>query len=67
MPVVLVQPDRELLSTLIGIFVGSGIGPLVQGGLDQPLGLVIGAWPVRLGSLAFGARRRQTRAKALER
>ena len=36
MPVVLVQPDRELLSTLIGIVVGSGIGPLVQGGLDQP-------------------------------
>ena len=46
MPVVVVQPVRQMGRALIGILVGAGIRPLVKCRLDQPFGLAVGARPI---------------------
>src|ERR1700691_1270887 len=50
MPVVLMQPSREFLSTVVRRGVGLGISPFPEGGLDEALGLAIGFGCVGLGA-----------------
>lgn len=47
LPVVPEEEGRELLSTLIGCVVGTGIGPFAQRGLDEALDLAIGLRSIR--------------------
>src|SRR2546421_3105346 len=51
MPVVLVKPRPEMMGTLLGVFVGAGVGPFAEGGLNEAFGLAIGAWGVRPSAL----------------
>ncbi len=48
-PVVVVQPDVEVLGALLGRLVGACVGPFAQGGLDEALGLAVGARGVGAG------------------
>src|SRR5690606_22004364 len=48
MPVVSVQPDGQLLSPSGGAWIGLGVGPVAERGLDEALGFAIGLgriWP----------------------
>ena len=47
-PVVLVEPSGQMLGALVGVVVAAGVGPFAQGGLDEALGLAVGAWGVRV-------------------
>lgn len=47
MPVVHVQPIRQLGGALVRILISTGIGPFVQRGLDQSYGLTVGSRPIR--------------------
>ena len=49
-PVVMMQPKRQVLGALAGGLVGPGIGPFPQCGQDEALGLAIGLWRVGLGA-----------------
>jgi hypothetical protein len=42
--------NREGVLTRLRGGVGSGVGPLAQAGLDEPLGLAVGAWRVGFGA-----------------
>jgi len=53
MPVIVMQPVRQMRRALIRILVGAGIRPLVERRLDQPLGLAVGARTVRPRSPVF--------------
>src|SRR5882757_1871613 len=55
MPIVLVQPDRKLLGTAIGCWIGLSVGPLSECGLDEALGLAVGFGRVGLGTDVFDA------------
>ena len=46
--VVVLQPWREMLITFLGVEVMSDVGPLAQCGLDEALGLAVGARGPRL-------------------
>src|SRR5690606_13486204 len=50
MPVVLMQPVREVPGTLARRLVGAGIGPFAQRRLDEALGLAVGSWCVGFGA-----------------
>src|SRR4051812_35627235 len=50
MPIVLVQPDRQLLGTAIGSWIGLSVGPLSECGLDEALSLAVGFGRVGLGT-----------------
>src|SRR5215471_3230828 len=50
MPVVSVQPNWQLGSPPVRGWIGLGVGPLAQGGLDKALGLAVGLWGIGLGS-----------------
>jgi len=41
-PVVLMEPERQILSAVAGGLIGPGIGPFPQGGLDKTLCLAVG-------------------------
>lgn len=45
-PVVVVQPSRQVVRTLLG----AAVGPLAQGGLDEALGLAVGTRAVGTGT-----------------
>jgi len=47
MPVVLMEPARQLESALLGVFVGAAVGPFPESGLDEAFGLAVGARSVR--------------------
>lgn len=49
MPVVVVHPMLEPMSTLLGVLAGERIGLLAQSTLDQPIGFAVGLTPVRAG------------------
>lgn len=53
MPVVVMQPVRQMRHALVGIVVRSRIHPVVECRQDQPFGLAIGARPVRARSPVF--------------
>ena len=46
-PVVAMEPDRQLRASLFGVLVSDSIGPFAQRGLDEAFGLAIGLWRVR--------------------
>src|ERR1700686_661146 len=48
-PIVAVQPARQLDPALSRVAIGLSIGPFAQAGLDESLGLSIGLWRVGLG------------------
>jgi len=48
-PVVVMQPERQMLSAVAGGLIGPGIGPFRQGGLDETLCLAVGLRRVGLG------------------
>lgn len=48
-PVVSVQPGRQLLFALPGVFVGISVSPLAQAGPDEALDLAVGLGRVWLG------------------
>src|SRR5579875_2160892 len=55
MPVVLVEPRSKLLAAFVGVLIGAGIGPLAQGGLDEPFRLAVGARGVGPGETVLQA------------
>ena len=57
MPVVAVQPVRQGRDALMRADVSARIAPLAQGGLDEALGLAVGARRVRPGAAMTQARR----------
>ena len=40
----------ELQGSLSGVWIGFGIGPFTQGGLDEAFGLSVGAWCIGFGA-----------------
>jgi len=46
MPVVAVNPRRQLRESLSGVLVDPSIGPFADGGLDEAFGFAVGAWRV---------------------
>ncbi|MNZ92273.1 hypothetical protein D3C78_1112930 [compost metagenome] len=50
MPVVVMQPGRQVRGSLLGAVIAPGVGPLTQGRLDEALGLAVGAWRIGLGA-----------------
>ena len=50
MPVILMQPDRELVGATVGCGVGLGVSPFPERGLDEALGLAVGFRRVGLGA-----------------
>src|SRR5882757_3178288 len=55
MPIVSVQPDRKLLGTAIGCWIGLSVGPLPERGLDEALSLAVGFGRIGLGADVFDA------------
>ena len=55
MVIVPVEPSGHVGGPLLGGMVGFGVEPLAQGGLDEALGLSVGAGPVRPGCDVAGA------------
>jgi hypothetical protein len=53
--VVMLQPGRELLIAFLGVEVMANVGPLAQGGLDEALGLAVGARSVRTSEAVLDA------------
>lgn len=49
-PVVLVEPQRQVRGALHGRLIGTAVGPLAQRGLDEALGLAIGPWRIGAGA-----------------
>jgi hypothetical protein len=47
MPIVVMQPERQFCGTVIGVWIGDGVGPFPECGLDEALGLAVG--PGRVG------------------
>lgn len=47
MPIVSMQPDRQLGGAIVGVRIGQGVGPFPESGLDEALGLAVG--PGRIG------------------
>ncbi len=50
MPVVSMQPGRQLFLSLARVFIGLGIGPFAQAGLNESLGLAVGLSRIGLGA-----------------
>jgi hypothetical protein len=48
-PVIVVEEAREVGGTDGGVGVGAGVSPFAQGGLDEALGLAVGAWGIGAG------------------
>lgn len=46
MPVVLVDPGREMTESMGGVLIAPGVGPLTNGGLDEALGFAVGLWGI---------------------
>ena len=59
-PVVLVDPWSEVLSAFGQVLISAGVGPFAQGGLDEALGLAVGAWRVRPCAAVLQAKRAAT-------
>ena len=49
-PIVEVCPDGEIGGAVVGCLVSARVGPFSQGGLDEPLGLAVGARRVGFGA-----------------
>lgn len=47
-PVVVMQPGRQVSRPLLGAFIAAGVGPLAQARLDKALGLAVGTWRIGL-------------------
>jgi len=47
MPVVLMEPARELESAGLRVVVRAAVGPFPESGLDEAFGFAVGAWSVR--------------------
>jgi hypothetical protein len=50
MPIIAMQPERQLGASLLGGVEGGGIGPFAQRCLDEALGLAIGLRGIGLGA-----------------
>jgi hypothetical protein len=50
MPVVLVDPGREMAQSIGGVLIEAGIGPLANSSLDEALGFAVGARGVDAGA-----------------
>jgi hypothetical protein len=48
-PIVLMEPAGQLLSSGVRVIVGPGVGPLAQSGLDEAFGFAVGARGVGTG------------------
>ena len=55
MPIIVVEPGAEMGGALRGGEVGAGIGPFSEGGLDEALGLAVGAGGVGRGEAVSDA------------
>ena len=55
MPIVVVEPGEQMVGALEGGEVGAGIGPFAEGGLDEALGLAVGARGVGAGEAVADA------------
>ncbi len=55
MPIVVVEPGEQMVGALEGGAVGAGIGPFAEGGLDEALGLAVGARGVGAGEAVADA------------
>ena len=55
MPIVVVEPGEQMVGALEGGEVGAGIGPFAEGGLDEALGLAVGARSVGAGEVVADA------------
>ncbi len=51
----MMQPIGQFLCPLLGVFVGSGIGPFAQGRLYEAFGLAVCFWGIGFGSDVFEA------------
>lgn len=49
-PVVMMQPERQMLGPVLGRVISPRIGLFPQGGLDEPLGLAVGLRGIGLGA-----------------
>src|ERR1700733_520765 len=49
-PVVLVDPRFEVRASVLGVLVEASVGPLTDGGLDEPFSFAIGAGSVDAGT-----------------
>ena len=49
MPIVSMEPDWELGCAQLGVFVGDGVGPFAQSGLEEAFGFAVGLWGVGAG------------------
>jgi len=65
-PIVTVQPVRQVLGAFSRMPVGTGVGPFAQRRLDEALGLAVGLRPIGFGEQMSQARAWQVRAKTLE-
>src|SRR5215472_5531708 len=63
MPVVSMQPSRELASAVTRVLIGLGIGPFSQTGLDEALDLAVGFGRIRLGANVAQAEALASRAE----
>lgn len=54
-PVVLVYPRHEMVFSFGGVRIGAGVGPFVEGGLDEAFGLAVGARGVGPGTAVLEA------------
>ena len=52
-PIVVVEPARQMGSAFQGSLIDTTVGPLAQGGLDKTLGLSVGAGSVRSSANVF--------------
>ena len=48
--IVVIEPSRELGVALLGVVPVPGVDPFAQRGLDETLGLAVGAWGVGTGA-----------------
>jgi|SRR5215472_4301623 len=55
MPVVVVEPGRQLSVAFLGVEVGAGVDPLPESGLDEPFGLAVGTRRIGTGEVVMQA------------
>ena len=54
-PVVFMQPGSKLVAPLFGVLIDAGVGPLLERGADEALGLAVGTRRIRPGKAVFDA------------
>jgi hypothetical protein len=65
MPVVVMQPGKQLGVALLGIEIGADVDPLAESGLDESLGFAVGAGSVGAGEVVTQAELKDSGAKGV--